>query len=79
MEVKKYIVFAWGKYEPSGGINDLIGSFDNIEDAFSYCNYERFKLYDDFSIVRHSDMAQVDYYYRSWTKDNMYKLIKGEI
>jgi hypothetical protein len=33
MKYKKYIVFAYEQYYPSGGMGDIVGSFDTIEEA----------------------------------------------
>lgn len=31
--MKKYLLFAFGQYYPRGGLRDLVGSFDTLEEA----------------------------------------------
>ena len=33
---KKYIVFQFDAYSPAGGLNDITGSFDLLEEAIEY-------------------------------------------
>ena len=33
MKYKKYIIVSWNDYEAEGGINDIIGSCDTIEES----------------------------------------------
>ena len=34
MKYKKWIVFAFSQYYPSGGLGDIVGSFDELDDAY---------------------------------------------
>jgi hypothetical protein len=36
MKYKKYIVFAFDKYYPVGGLEDIADSFDKLKDAEAY-------------------------------------------
>lgn len=36
--MKKFIVFAWYSGESHGGLNDIVGSFDTIDDARNEAN-----------------------------------------
>lgn len=38
---KRYIVFSFGSYYPSGGIHDCIGSFDSVEECEEAIKKER--------------------------------------
>jgi hypothetical protein len=31
--MKKYVVFAYDEYYPGGGMTDLVGSFDDLDEA----------------------------------------------
>jgi hypothetical protein len=39
--VKRYVVFAYGDYYPSGGWNDHIGSYDTLEQAQQAARHAR--------------------------------------
>ncbi len=34
--MKKYLLFAGDRYEPSGGVKDFVGSFDSIGDCIKH-------------------------------------------
>jgi hypothetical protein len=39
---KKYILFQFGYYYPTGGLGDISESFDNLEEAQEYASKERY-------------------------------------
>jgi len=56
MKHKKYIVFAFFDYYPSGGLGDIKESFDDLEEARkfttpTYDDYMGDVLYDNYEIV----------------------------
>lgn len=50
--MKRYLLFAWDQYYPSGGMNDLKGEFDTEQEAKGYAinsscaMYDHIELYD---------------------------------
>lgn len=52
MQVKRFLVFSFDSYYPSGGWNDFKGSYDTLEEA-EYAMNEKPKLgyYDNNHIV----------------------------
>ena len=43
MKYKQYIVFAFDRYYPIGGLSDVIGDFDELEEAIDFskkCGYD---------------------------------------
>jgi hypothetical protein len=51
MEDKRYLVFGFYSYYPSGGIDDKVSSFDLLEDAEYFVEknelqYENYNIYD---------------------------------
>ena len=50
----RYLIFQYDVYYPSGGINDLRGTFNDIEDVRSFIennksNYDNYHIYDRIS------------------------------
>jgi ribosomal protein L32 len=50
----RYLIFQYDVYYPSGGMNDLIGTFNDIEDVRSFIennksNYDNYHIYDRIS------------------------------
>ena len=45
--MKKYIVFQFDTYYPGGGLSDIKGSFDTLEEAITFIK----KDYQDYSYV----------------------------
>jgi len=46
---KRYLVFAYDMYYPNGGLDDLKGSFDLVQDAQDFadlCDSDYFEVYD---------------------------------
>ena len=56
---KKYILFAFESYYPSGGIGDVVGSYDTPEDAAEA--YRDFDRYDDCEIIDRDTWEEVDF------------------
>jgi len=44
---KKYILFAYAAYYPGGGMDDLVGSFDSIEEAQDYKKKHHGRMYGE--------------------------------
>lgn len=36
--MKNYILFAYQEFSPAGGVKDIVGDFDSIEDAVAFYN-----------------------------------------
>lgn len=49
--VKRYVVFAYSNYYPSGGWNDHIGSFDTLKEAQEAAETERTDNRHDFTDI----------------------------
>lgn len=50
--MKKYLMFAMNQYYPSGGWNDLVGSFDTLEEVQAqWEEYHNNKVYDFAHVV----------------------------
>lgn len=41
MKYKKFIVFQFEQYYPQGGLNDIKGSFDSLEEAIAFIQKNR--------------------------------------
>jgi hypothetical protein len=50
--LKKYIIFGYDSYYPSGGLNDIIGQEDTLEAAIKVCKREN---YNWMQIVNRDD------------------------
>lgn len=48
--MKKFVRFEWGRYYPQGGMIDIAGSFDSIEEAKSAPYDPRGDNYEDPNI-----------------------------
>lgn len=51
--MKRYLLFAWDQYYPSGGWNDFIGCFDSFEEAqqfLSNINCDEWQIIDNGTI-----------------------------
>jgi hypothetical protein len=46
--MKKYIIFGYDDYYPSGGLNDILKSVDSIEEAKKFIDNS---FYNNFEIV----------------------------
>lgn len=46
--MKKYLLFCYDFYYPTGGMNDLMGSHDSIAECL---NDERIKKYSEYQII----------------------------
>lgn len=46
MPIKKYVVFGYNQYYPSGGMEDMIGSVDTKEELRELTKQNRFDVYD---------------------------------
>jgi hypothetical protein len=49
MKDKRFLVFGFNSYYPSGGMEDRATSFDTIEEAYDYASkskYEHLSFYD---------------------------------
>jgi len=44
--MKRYLLFAYESYYPSGGKNDEVGSYDTLEEAVAAANTGTFQNYD---------------------------------
>ena len=47
--MKKYILFGFDLYYPSGGLNDKLDSYDSMEElmqSLTYHDYERYQIVD---------------------------------
>ncbi len=53
--MSKYLLFAWERYEESGGFNDFQGIFYNVTDA-----KDSIGLFDVWQIVDQADMTVVE-------------------
>jgi hypothetical protein len=65
--MKRYMVFAYDQYYPSGGMNDFKGDFDSLEDE-SYLNWiEQLKQSCDhihvYDTVLRSRVVQMSFNY----------------
>ena len=49
--VKRYVVFAYSNYYPSGGWTDHVGSFDTLEAARQAAETERTENRHDFTDI----------------------------
>ena len=56
--IKKYLLFSYAQYYPSGGIGDLRGSYDSIEEAEEMIETDRIYI-DYWDIVEHKTMKIV--------------------
>jgi len=57
----RYLIFQYDVYYPSGGINDLRGTFNDIEDVRSFIennksNYDNYHIYDRISGEQINDL-----------------------
>ncbi len=57
----RYLIFQYDTYHPSGGINDLMGSFNNIGDVRDFIennknNYNNYHIYDRISGKQINDL-----------------------
>ena len=59
MNVKKYIIWAGDMYYPRIGLNDIIGTYDTVEECKNHLITSS-TIYDWWIIVRHADMIQVE-------------------
>lgn len=41
MKNKRYLIFGWERYEASGGLGDIVASFDTIIECANYCRDQR--------------------------------------
>ena len=57
MKYKKYIVFRYNSYYPSGALDDIAGSFDTLEEAKKLAN----KDYSEFGEVVDRDTWETVY------------------
>lgn len=48
--MKNYLVFKIEAYYPGGGMNDLIGDFDTLEEAIKFADENKCGKYDYFYI-----------------------------
>jgi len=46
----RYLVFASYVYYPLGGLSDVRGSFDTLDEAIKHINQEELYMYDDCDI-----------------------------
>lgn len=55
--MKKYLLFASDRYYPSGGVDDLIGDFDSVDDAkvafLAWCKKECSEKYQYLDVWAH--------------------------
>jgi len=50
---KRYLVFKYDNYYPSGGMNDLVASFDDEQEAIAFAksgNWDYFDIYDRLEV-----------------------------
>ena len=52
---KKYILFQYDKFYPRGGLMDIIGSFDTIEEAKEFAKKDR----TDYTVILDRDTWQI--------------------
>ncbi|MBS7345636.1 MAG: hypothetical protein KIG60_08350 [Caryophanon sp.] len=54
--MSRYLFFAYSIHEPKGGINDLKGMFDSIEDLHTYLHEHSSELRGDYDFFQLFDM-----------------------
>lgn len=57
MKYKRFMVFTYDNYYPSGGLCDCCESFDKIEDAFELLNRN---VYDHIEVFDRIEGVEVD-------------------
>lgn len=62
--MKKYIVFGYDQYYPAGGLGDVVGSFDTLDEAKEYIKNDRC----DFNDVIDRDAWEEVYTDSDWMK-----------
>ena len=56
----QYLLFAWESFEAQGGINDMCGSYNTIEEAINQFELNKYKTgYDRYHIVSSQTMEIV--------------------
>jgi hypothetical protein len=59
--MKRYWLFSWDTYYPSGGMSDYRGSFDSLEDARRHLNLsEKISRFDHYEILDRDTMEIVE-------------------
>jgi len=43
---KRFIVFAYDTYYPGGGLSDVVGSFDTVDEAKTFIQIDSMRGYD---------------------------------
>lgn len=62
-KLKRYIVFEYGMYYPSGGLSDITGSFDTLEEAWYHIgNSEGYSDYVDILVTLEGVPVVAHYY-----------------
>lgn len=57
--MKKYLLFAGPNYYPSGGLDDLVKSFDSIEEAKAFAEADHEETYEWAQIVETKSLKLV--------------------
>lgn len=62
MKYKKYIVFGYYDYYPSGGLGDIKNSFNDLNEARDYCEIvpKDDVLYDNYNIVDRDTWEEIE-------------------
>ena len=63
MSKPKYLLFAYYRYYPSGGLKDLRGKFESMEELMSHLskNYSDFSYYDYYEILNTETLTISDF------------------
>lgn len=56
--MKKYLLFGYNDYYPSGGMGDYLGDFNSLEDIEEY-KIKQEPFYDNYEIVKYETMEEV--------------------
>jgi hypothetical protein len=58
--MKRYWLFFWDTYYPSGGMNDFLGSFDSVEEAKNHLTREKDMVLAHYEILDRDTMEIVE-------------------
>ncbi len=58
MKRKRFLVFAYSIYYPSGGLEDVVNSFESKEEAEKACD----TFYDDYDFIEIYDRIQDEFF-----------------
>jgi len=78
--MKRYLLFRGRDYYPSGGIDDLLGDFDTVEECISECRKDMVKdlvdkhpkLFNAFEIIKYEQEYSWGYVYDTETRQKVW-------